>query len=97
MGQFYNQPDFATEAKQPSLVTPAQAIAGEGFLDSACLYVGVGGDLVVLVTSGDPSGGLDYKFFKNVPSGSILPVTVDFVMTNFKSNLTTASEIIALK
>tara|TARA_R110000772_G_scaffold202736_2_gene313022 strand:- start:939 stop:1232 length:294 start_codon:yes stop_codon:yes gene_type:complete len=97
MGQFFNQPDFATEAKQPLIATPAQAIAREGFLDSACLYVGVGGDLVVLIAGGDPSSGLDYRFFKNVPSGSILPVTVDFVMTNFKINLTTASEIIALK
>lgn len=97
MGQFFNQPDFATEAETASPVSRADALQGIGFLDSACLYVGTGGDIILIATGGDPNESIDYKLFKNVPSGSILPVTADFILKNFKSTFTTAADFVALK
>ena len=50
------------------------------------LYVGTGGDVDLITAEGDA------VLFKNVPSGSILPVVVKQV----KATLTTASNIVAL-
>ena len=86
MGQFGNQPDFATEA---AACTPSDTISEATNLNGSILYVGVVGDVSVIM-AGKRSGAVT---FKNVPGGSFLPVTVDFVLaTN-----TTATEIIAVK
>jgi|TARA_R110002050_G_scaffold143027_2_gene268318 hypothetical protein len=86
MGQFGNQPDFATEA---AVCTPSDTISPATNLNGSILYVGVVGDVSVIM-AGKRSGAIT---FKNVPGGSFLPVTVDFVLaTN-----TTATEIIAVK
>ena len=95
MGQFFNQPDFATEAK---LILPVDTIAAGTNLNSSCLYVGTAGDVNVIMTSKfGPNGEypiiLEAVKFKNVPAGSILPVIVDFVLATG----TTASDFIALK
>lgn len=95
MGQFFNQPDFATEAK---LILPTDIIAAGTNLNSSCLYVGTGGDVAVIMQGKfGPNGEypivLNNVVFKNVPAGSILPVIVDFVLASG----TTASDFIALK
>ncbi len=53
----------------------------------AALFVGVGGDVSV-----DMSGTGDSIVFKNVPSGSFMPIQVDRV----NSTSTTATNILAL-
>ena len=45
MGQFGNQPDFATQAES---ITPG-TISLANKLNSAALYVGIGGDLEVII------------------------------------------------
>lgn len=86
MGQFLNQPDFGTQA---AACTPSDTVSAATNLNSSILYVGVVGDVSVIM-AGKRSGAIT---FKNVPGGSFLPVTVDFVLaTN-----TTATEIIAVK
>lgn len=47
MGQYANQPDFATRAVGP--ITPNVAINQTTFLDSAAIYVGTGGNLKVIM------------------------------------------------
>ena len=47
MGQYANQPDFATRAVGP--ITPDAAINQTTFLDSAAIYVGTGGNLKVII------------------------------------------------
>jgi len=99
MGQFFNQPDFATEGKEVVIVTKGQAGQGIGNLNQSCLYVGTGGDITVLI-AGTQGGGQPFApvFFKDVPSGSILPVIVDYVIDGSRGNgPTTASDLIALK
>ena len=86
MGQFLNQPDFGTQA---AACTPSDTVSAATNLNSSILYVGVVGDVSVIM-AGKRSGAIT---FKNVPGGSFLPITVDFVLaTN-----TGASEIIAIK
>ena len=95
MGQFFNQPDFGTEA---SVIVPTDSIKAATNLSGVCLYVGTAGDIKVIMTSKfGPNGELpvvlDAITFKNVPAGSILPVIVDFVLQTG----TTASDLISLK
>ena len=47
MGQYANQPDFATRAVGP--ITPDININQTTFLDSAAIYVGGGGNLKVIM------------------------------------------------
>lgn len=47
MGQYANQPDFATKAVGP--ITPDVNINQTTFLDSAAIYVGTGGNLKVII------------------------------------------------
>ncbi len=99
MGQYGNQPDFGTEADDDvQIVTKAQSDARTGFLGGACLYVGTGGDINVLI-AGTKGGGQphDPVFFKAVPSGSILPVIVDYVVDTGAKGATTAADLVALK
>jgi len=95
MGQYGNQPDFGTEATDEiTTVDKAQASERKGYLGGACLYVGTAGDLQVII-AGTYGGGQTFTpvLFKNVPAGSILPVIVDYII----SNKTTASDFVALK
>lgn len=95
MGQFFNQPDFGTEAK---VILPTDIIAAPTNLKGSCLYVGTAGDVNVIMTNKFGTEGqypiiIEAVKFKNVPAGSILPVIVDFLIANG----TTASNFIALK
>jgi uncharacterized protein (TIGR02145 family) len=60
-------------------------------LNSAALYVGTGGDLVVTIV-----GSKTPVMFKNVPDASFLPIIVSHVWERGDDGLTTASDIIAL-
>ena len=99
MGQYGNQPDFGTQADDDvQIVTKGEAVLREGYLGGVCLYVGTGGDINVIM-SGTQGGGQPYNpvFFKAVPSGSILPVIVDYVVTTGAKGATTAADLVALK
>lgn len=100
MGQYFNQPDFGTVAEDVTIVTKAQATDGTGKLNSACLYVGTGGDInVIIAGTYDEGGSYTPVTFVGVPSGSILPVIVDYVVTAGLPGkpATSASNIVALK
>lgn len=89
MGSYHNQPEFATVASE---VTPSNTFDATTFLDGSALYVGVAGNVSVVMKNVDGSLG-NAIIFDNVPAGSFLPVIVDYVTaTN-----TTASRIIAVK
>jgi hypothetical protein len=93
MGQFFNQPDFGTEAKA---IVPTDTVDATTNLNSSCLYIGVAGDVSVIMQGKfGPNGEYptEKTIFKNVPAGSILPVIVDFVVATG----TTATEFVALK
>jgi len=70
---------FATEA---AIVTKSDST----ILNGVALYIGVGGDLTVTMAG----GGNDVEF-KNVPSGTFLPIAV----TKVKA-ATTATDILAI-
>ena len=95
MGQFFNQPDFGTEA---TTGLPTDSINASTNLKGACLYIGTGGNVKVIMNSkfgpnGEFPAALDAITFKNVPDGSFLPVIVDFVLLTG----TTATDIITIK
>ena len=95
MGQFFNQPDFGTIAND---ALPTDTISEASNKKSACLYIGTGGDVKVIMNSKfGPNGELptaaDAIIFKNIPDGSFLPVIVDYVLLTG----TTATDIIAIK
>lgn len=60
-------------------------------LNSAALYVGTGGDLVVTIVGSEIP-----VMFKNVPDASFLPIIVSNVWERGDMGLTTASDIIAI-
>jgi len=60
-------------------------------LNSAALYVGTGGDLVVTIVGSETP-----VMFKNVPDASFLPIIVSNVWEQGDMGITTASDIIAL-
>lgn len=60
-------------------------------LNSAALYVGTGGDLLVTVV-----GSKTPVMFKNVPDASFLPIIVSNVWERGDMGITTASDIIAI-
>tara|TARA_R110000796_G_scaffold76087_1_gene170244 strand:+ start:145 stop:435 length:291 start_codon:yes stop_codon:yes gene_type:complete len=96
MGQFGNQPDFGTFAKD---VTASDAIGFATNVGSACLYIGTGGDVTAILAgvTGAAGSGLptatEAILFKNIPDGSFLPVIVDYVLATG----TTATNIVAIK
>ena len=71
-------------------VDPTIAVAPQP-LNSAALYVGTGGDLVVTII-----GSKTPVMFKNVPDASFLPIIVSNVWERGDDGLTTASDIIAI-
>lgn len=96
MGQYANQPDFGTEAK---VVVTSDTIAFAKNIQSACLYIGTGGDVKVILSgvtnaagTGSPTA-TEAVLFKNVPDGSFLPVIVDYVLATG----TTATNIVSIK
>jgi len=98
MGQYGNQPDFATRA---AMITPeGDSASGTNstFLNSAALYIGKEGDLLVSVVGNAGTASL-YNgaiLFKNVPVG-FFPVIVNYVWREYDGNaLTTCEDIVAL-
>jgi len=84
MGQYNQQPDFATIA---NTVTKSDTT----FLNGVALYIGTGGDVHVIMKNVENAGG-NVVIFKNVPDGSFLPAIVDYVMA-----ATTAADIVSVK
>lgn len=83
MGQFHNQPDFATEAKNLSTAAPSADID----VDQMCLYIGGAGDVVVNLINSTTD-----ITFAGVAAGTFLPIVVDKI-----KSATTASKIIGYK
>jgi len=83
MGQYGNQPDYAVKA------VSVDAAAGVSGLNSAALYIGTSGDLEVQPV-GNADG--DTVVFKNIPSGSFLPVIVSAIISGASS---TARDVVA--
>ena len=71
-------------AKKHSVVTPSDVTT---FSSPQAIYVGTGGDVALRLI-----GNSDVATYKNVPSGSWLPVEADKVM----STNTTATDILML-
>lgn len=97
MGQYGNQPDFATRAK--TIVPLGLAVDENGEnLKSAALYIGTGGTLCVNVVGGNENGfSTATTVFKNIPNGTFFPVIVNNVWTgDDNENITTCSDIVAL-
>jgi hypothetical protein len=97
MGQYGNQPDFGTRGVNleasgdafPEIETPGSS------WDAAALYVGTGGDLYVDLVGGN--GGAYYTLFKNVPSGTFMPIIVNKVWATVDGNpATTCADFVAL-
>ena len=72
-------------ARQAAAVTPHDT--NELSAHARSLFIGTGGDVVAVLT-----GDTDAVTFKNVPSGTVLPVRAKIV----KSTSTTATDIVAL-
>lgn len=94
MGQYGNQPDFATEAKQ---ITKSDTIDNTTKLNGACIYVGGGGDMKVILAGVVASGGgfptaAQAVTFKGVGNGVFFPVIVDYVL----STGTSAIDLVAV-
>ncbi len=83
MGQYGNQPDFAVKAVSVNVA------AGVSGLNSAALYIGTSGDLEVQPVGNDAG---DTVVFRNIPSGSFLPVIVSAIISGGNS---TAQDVLA--
>ena len=81
MGQYANQPDFATSAET--------VVVGTTNVESSSLYIGTGGDIEVTAIGSSSS-----VVFKNIPDGSFLPVIVSSITAGVN---TTVSDIVAIK
>jgi hypothetical protein len=107
MGQFGNQPDFATnDIKEIATVT--NNINQTTFLNGSIIYIGdnttLGSDgCMVVIPAGvrAPNGGLPTAAqsvaFYGLQAGGFLPVTVDYVLASNASNTTTVQKLIAAK
>lgn len=104
MGQYGNQPDFATRAFTIYPTGDPYAMSESIAFEPAALYVGTGGNLVVEVVGGNnqqntPQDDIDWKYtlFTNVPSGTFLPVIVRRVYSTLDGGSgTTAGNLVAL-
>ncbi len=76
---------LASPADEAEAVTPSDTVNLTA--TSRALYVGVGGDVTAVMKT---TGGA--QLFKNVPSGTILPIRV----TRVNNTGTTATTIVAL-
>ena len=100
MGQYGNQPDFGTRAKE---ITPLgngnSALESTEPLNSAALYIGTGGTLVCNVVGGNgtQAGTINTTVFKNIPDGTFFPVIVNNVWANDgDAEFTTCDNIVVL-
>jgi len=94
MGQYGNQPDFGTRARQIDPI--GENIANGEKLNSAALYIGTGGILVCNVIGSDNSQSI-FTVFKNIPDGTFFPVIVDYVFASDGGDIfTTCADIVAL-
>lgn len=100
MGQFGNQPDFATTSVRA--ITPSDVIDSTTKLDGAIIYIGdnvtTGDHMKVIVAGVRAAGGgvptaAEAVTFKGLQAGGFLPVTVDYVLATG----TTVGELIAAK
>ena len=99
MGQYGNQPDFATRAKNIVPIGDGYADTGGERLGSAALYIGTGGTLVCNVVGGNNFAlSPTVTIFKNIPNGTFFPVIVENVWYQEGDTeiLTTCSDIVAL-
>lgn len=103
MGQYGNQPDFGTKALRVDIA--GDAISGEDayIINPPCaLYIGTGGDILANVVggNGNPNGGSygeNATLFKNVPSGTFMPVIVSNIWADYDgATVTTAADIVGL-
>jgi len=83
MGQYGNQPDYAVKAVSVNVA------AGVSGLNSAALYIGTSGDLEVQPVGNDAGNTV---VFRNIPSGSFLPVIVSAIISGGNS---TAQDVLA--
>jgi len=98
MGQYANQPDFATEA---FTVTPNDTISPANNLKGAVIYVGdiSGGTELKVILTGvvAPGGGFptatEAITFKGLQAGTFMPVIVDYVLATG----TSVTELIGIK
>ena len=100
MGQYANQPDFATSNIQD--VVPSDTISSATKLNGAVIYIGdnsTNGDVLKVIPAGvlAPGGGFPtaaqgVQFF-GLDTGSFLPVTVDYVLATG----TTVGKLVAAK
>ena len=81
MGQYFNQPDFATSAEA--------VVVGTTNVKNSALYIGSGGNIEVIVVGGSAS-----VVFKNIPDGSFLPVIISSIVAGAN---TTVSDLVAIK
>jgi len=100
MGQFFNQPDFATSDVKS--ITPSDVISSSTRLNGSVIYIGdnsTNGNELKVITSGVTAadGGFPTAAqavtFKGLGAGSFLPVTVDYVLATG----TSVTELIAAK
>jgi hypothetical protein len=99
MGQYGNQPDFGTRAKEITPTGDPDPTENQpGFnLNSAALYIGTGGTLVCTVVGGNSENEFNVTTFKNIPDGTFFPVIVNYVWATFDGDpATTCSDIVAL-
>lgn len=100
MGQFGNQPDFGTQAITLDPTGDVTDITTGQLINPPCaLYIGTGGDLLVTVVGGDVSApySAEATLFKNVPTGTFMPVMVSYVWADDgATEVTTASDIVGL-
>jgi hypothetical protein len=93
MGQYGNQPDFGTRAQN---IIPTGAPSSSQQLNSAALYIGIGGTLICDVVGGNTDGGL-FTIFENIPNGTFFPIIVNNVWANDGGDeYTTCSNIVAI-
>ena len=81
MGQFFNQPDFATVA--------VPVILGTTNVKGSVLYIGTGGSIEVTAIGSDTP-----VVFKNIPDGGFLPCVVKNIVVGAN---TTVSDLIAIQ
>lgn len=81
MGQFFDQPDFATVA--------TAVVVGTTDVRNSALYIGTGGNVEVIAVGSTAS-----VIFKNIADGSFLPCIITSIVAG---DGTTATDIIAIK
>lgn len=100
MGQFGNQPDFGTQTQFLEPYGDAIDMASGYHINPPCaLYVGTGGDLLVTVVGGDLNSqyGDNTTLFKNMPTGTFMPIMVSYVWRDYDgTTLTTAGDLIGV-